>query len=89
MKTIIISGSRSPEGRTALLINALCEGIKEGGGETEVIFLPKMDISHCRQCNKDGWGICRDENRCIIQDDFQSIVERIDKMMKTIKPINP
>ncbi len=84
MKALIISGSRNPEGRTALLINALCEGIKEGGGTTEVIYLPKMDINHCRQCNKDGWGICRDENKCIIQDDFPSIMEKIDNADVTV-----
>ena len=77
MKTLVISGSRNPEGRTALLINALCKGVESEGGETEVIFLPKMDIEHCRQCNSDGWGICRDEDKCIIDDDFPLILEKL------------
>ena len=84
MKTLVISGSRNPEGRTALLINALCKGVESSGGETEVIYLPKKDIEHCRQCNKDGWGICRDEDKCIIDDDFPSILEKINNADVTV-----
>lgn len=84
MKAIIISGSRNPEGRTALLIKALCKGLESSGGQTEVIYLPNMDIEVCRQCNSDGWGICRDEDKCIIDDDFPSIVEKIDSADVTV-----
>ncbi len=77
MKILIISGSRNPEGRTAGLINALRRGITKAGGDSECIFLPQMDIELCRQCNDDGWGICREDNACIIEDDFDSIVEKI------------
>jgi NAD(P)H-dependent FMN reductase len=78
MKTLIISGSRTPEGRTASLINALCKGIGNAGGKSEVIFLPQMKIELCRQCNNDGWGICREEDKCVIDDDFASITEKIE-----------
>jgi multimeric flavodoxin WrbA len=84
MKCLIISGSRNPDGRTAMLINALCKGIESGGGETEVLFLPNMDIQVCRQCNEDGWGICRDENRCFVKDDFSTIVEKINDADVTV-----
>jgi len=77
MKTLVISGSRNSKGRTALLIRALCKGVESGGGETEVLYLPKMNIERCRQCNEDGWGICRDEERCIVEDDFSSIVKKM------------
>jgi NAD(P)H-dependent FMN reductase len=79
MKTLVISGSRNPEGRTASLINALCRGVATSGSDSEVIYLPQMNIELCRQCNDDGWGICRDEAKCIIDDDdFTSVVEKID-----------
>ncbi len=78
MQTLIISGSRNPEGRTARLINALRQGITKAGGDSECLFLPLMKIEHCRQCNADGWGICRIEHRCIIEDDdFPAIVEKV------------
>ena len=79
MQTLVISGSRNPEGRTASLINSLCRGIGAGGGDYEVLFLSQMDIELCRQCNDDGWGICREDNECIIEDDFASIVDKIGK----------
>lgn len=78
MQTLIISGSRNPEGRTAMLINSLRQGITKGGGSSELLFLPTMKIERCRQCNSNGWGICRTEHRCIIEDDdFASITEKI------------
>jgi len=85
MKALVISGSRNPEGRTSLVINALCKGIESSGGETEVLYLPGMDIEHCRQCNSDGWGICMDEDKCINDDDdFPEIVEKIDNADVTV-----
>ncbi|MBN1831091.1 MAG: flavodoxin family protein [Deltaproteobacteria bacterium] len=79
MKTLVISGSRNPQGRTASLIKALCRGITTAGSDSEVLYLPQMNIELCRQCNDDGWGICRDETKCIIDDDdFTRVVEKID-----------
>ena len=79
MQTLVISGSRNPEGRTASLINSLCRGINAGGGDHEIIFLPQMDIELCRQCNDDGWGICREDDECIIEDDFALIMDKIER----------
>ena len=38
MKTMIISGSRNPQGQTAKAISALIEGLKSGGADGEVIL---------------------------------------------------
>lgn len=84
MKALVISGSRNPEGRTALLIKSLCKGVESSGGETEVIYLPNVDVELCQQCNSDGWGICRDGDKCIIDDDFPSIVEKMDSADVTV-----
>ncbi len=77
MQILILSGSRNREGRTALAISAMCKGVVKAGGNAECLFLPELAIERCRQCESDGWGLCRREGRCINDDDFPSIVEKI------------
>ena len=77
MKIMTISGSRNPEGQTAKASAAFLQGVVERGGEVEEAFLPAMNIERCRQCDENGWGICRTEGRCTIEDDFASLVEKI------------
>ena len=77
MKIVMISGSRNREGRTAQALAAVATGIAAAGGNSEIVFLPELNIERCRQCEKDGWGICRTENRCVIQDDFEAVVTKL------------
>jgi NAD(P)H-dependent FMN reductase len=77
MKVLILSGSKNRAGKTASAIDAIHKGITKAGGITESIFLTELNLERCRQCNKDGWGICRTEHRCIIEDDFATISEKI------------
>ncbi len=59
MKILFISGSKNREGRTAGAINTIIEAAEKAGAETETVFLPELKLEHCRQCDADGWGICR------------------------------
>ena len=77
MNAIVISGSRNPDGQTARAVDALLDGLREAGGDGEVVFLPQASIERCRQCDERGWGLCRQEGRCVIEDDFAALVERI------------
>lgn len=77
MKLVAISGSRNPEGQTARAANAFLQGAKTDGNQSELIFLPQINIERCRQCEDNGWGICRTEGRCTIEDDFASLVDKI------------
>jgi len=77
MKILLISGSRNPDGQTARAGNALLDGAAEAGAETEKIFLPSLKIERCRQCEDTGWGLCADEGRCVIEDDFASVFEKV------------
>jgi len=77
MKVIAVLGSRNREGKTARAADALLRGLSGGGGEGEKAFLPEIDIQRCRQCNDDGWGACRAEGRCVIDDDFAGLVDKI------------
>jgi multimeric flavodoxin WrbA len=77
MKILVLSGSRNRQGKTAEAINAICRGVAKGGGSSEVVFLSELKLERCRQCNADGWGICRSEHRCIIEDDFAELAKKI------------
>jgi multimeric flavodoxin WrbA len=78
MQILILSGSRNREGKTAQAIKAIQKGISWAKGKSEVIFLTEMSLERCRQCDPDGWGLCRREGRCIIEDDFPSIAKKIE-----------
>jgi len=78
MNILVISGSRNPNGRTASAADALLAGAAESGATGEQVFLPKLAIERCRQCDDNGWGICRSDGKCVIEDDFASIVGKIE-----------
>ncbi len=62
------------EGQTARATNALLEGT---GAVCERVFLPAGHFERCRQCDAQGWGLCRSEGRCVIDDDFTALVDKI------------
>ncbi len=77
MHVVVISGSRNPDGQTGQAVKAMVEGIQASGATAEIHELPKLKIERCRQCEDDGWGICRSEGKCIIKDDLAALVEKI------------
>jgi NAD(P)H-dependent FMN reductase len=79
MQILILSGSRNRQGKTARAIRVIRKGIAAAKGKSEVIFLPELNLERCRQCEADGWGICRREGRCIIEDDFAGVAEKVKK----------
>jgi multimeric flavodoxin WrbA len=77
MQTLLISGSRNVSGQTARALEAVRAGIENAGGGTETVFLPPLDIARCRQCEDDGWGLCLKDGRCVMDDDFAGLLERL------------
>jgi len=77
MKLLAILGSRNHEGQTARATDALLAGVEETGGDVERVFLPELSIERCRQCDERGWGTCRSEGRCVIEDDFAQVVDKV------------
>jgi multimeric flavodoxin WrbA len=74
---LMISGSRNPEGSTARMADALLRGASAEGVDAERVFLPSEAIERCRQCDSAGWGKCRSDGYCVIDDDFAGIVEKM------------
>ena len=77
MQAIMICGSRNERGQTARAAKAVLEGLAAADWQWHSYFLPTMNIERCRQCENDGWGICRTEGKCVIQDDLASLVRKI------------
>ena len=75
MKVLIVHSSPNLDGLTAACANAAAEGVRSAGAQAEVIRLNDLDIASCQACDN-GWGICRSEHRCILEDDFPALQRR-------------
>lgn len=77
MHVLAICGSRNPQGQTARAVDAVLEGVSRAGGQVERVFLPELHLERCRQCDERGWGTCRTEGHCCIEDDMDALVAKI------------
>ena len=81
MNFLIISGSPKKDGLCKSVINRIVSGAKDGGAK--VTILHTYGMACCKICG-DGWGICLNENRCILGDDefnsAQKSVREADKI---------
>ena len=76
MKVLILHGSPNTDGLTSACAEAVASGAKSAGFEAETIVLCDHDLNSCGQCN-DGWGKCREEGWCVIDDDFASVRDKV------------
>lgn len=71
----VIGVNASPKGKdsnTLKLVNAVLEGAKEEGAETEYIDLYTLRIEYCTAC-----GTCYATGECTLLDDFSDIFDRM------------
>ena len=76
MKLLAIQSSPNLEGLTAETANQVIKGAEAAGHETELINLNEAVIKKCKACDG-GWGQCRREGTCILEDDFAEIIGKI------------
>lgn len=76
MKVVAVQSSPNRDGLTSSLAQAALKGLKDKGGETELIHLNELDLKPCIACDG-GWGKCKDEGICILEDDFQRLRAKI------------
>ena len=72
VKILAVYGSPRREGNTSLLLRECVKGVRETGAEVEEVFLRDLRMSPCLEI----YG-CRKTGRCVIQDDFQHLYDRI------------
>ena len=69
---LAVYGSPRRNGNTASLLRQAVAGAKDGGAAVEEWVLRDMKMSPCLEI----YG-CKETGRCVIQDDFQQIYDRI------------
>jgi multimeric flavodoxin WrbA len=76
MKILAMQGSPNVDGLTAKMAKQAVAGAGAAGAETELLALCELKLGACRQCD-DGWGQCRREGTCIIDDDFDGVRQKM------------
>ncbi|MHB1654145.1 MAG: flavodoxin family protein [Desulfitobacteriaceae bacterium] len=72
MNVMIFTSSPNVEGLTAACGNAAKTGTEVAGAQVVMVNLNRLQIGHCQACGN-GWGPCRNEHECQVQDDFQDL----------------
>jgi len=76
MKILAIQSSPNEDGLTAKTVKAVIKGAEAEGASVEMINLNELVIKPCVACDS-GWGQCRREGTCIINDEFQQLRDKI------------
>jgi multimeric flavodoxin WrbA len=76
MKCVAIQSSPNLSGLTAQLTQAVLTGVQSENGTIELIHLNTLNIQPCCTCDR-GWGTCREKNTCILEDDFETVRQKI------------
>ena len=72
MKVVGIVGSRRKRGNTFNIVDQVLKSSKDSGAEVQLINLSDYKIGPCLGCEG-----CRDSFKCVIKDDFNSVVSLI------------
>ncbi len=76
MKVLAIQSSPNEDGLTAKTAKAVLEGAKAEGASVELVNLNEIILKPCMACDG-GWGQCRRDGTCIIDDEFQGLRDKI------------
>ncbi|MGA3199631.1 MAG: flavodoxin family protein [Halobacteriota archaeon] len=73
MKILGINSSpRGKHSRTLKLVDAVLDGAKERGAETELVDIAALDIRYCLGCQ-----VCYAEGECVQEDDLAELVDKM------------
>ena len=72
MKIMIITGSPNKDGLTAACGEQARLGALASGALANVVSLNDLAIGKCLACSN-GWGTCRDQHFCQVEDTFQKL----------------
>jgi len=72
MKVLVVTSSPNADGLTHACGEAARQGVVDGRSPARVINLSDFQIERCSVCSE-GWGPCRTEHRCRLNDRFSSL----------------
>lgn len=88
MKVLILSFSSNKVNEDSFVPNKIgltfscveeCKGeLEKLGYETEHICISNKNIKRCLACGTRGWGICLNEHKCVLKDDFNELYKYMD-----------
>lgn len=70
MNIVVLSSSPNEDGLTAACARAAIEGAQSAGARASEIRVNDAGIGMCKACGN-GWGTCKTEHRCKVEDGFQ------------------
>lgn len=76
MDVVVINSSPNKDGLTAACAAAAVDGVRQAGGRAEEVRLNDLQVGMCEACDN-GWGPCRTEHECQVEDDFQPLHARV------------
>jgi multimeric flavodoxin WrbA len=76
MHILVFSASPNRDGLTAACAAAAIAGARQAGGQAEEIRLNDLQVGMCQACDN-GWGTCRSQHECQVDDDFQALHTRV------------
>lgn len=76
MRILVMQASPNEDGLTASMAKEAMAGAKAAGADTELVHLRELKLEACRACD-DGWGKCRRESLCIIEDDIEMVRDKM------------
>jgi multimeric flavodoxin WrbA len=76
LKILAIQSSPNEDGLTAKTAKAVIMGAEAEGASVELVNLNDMVVKPCVACDG-GWGKCRREGVCILDDEFQQLRDKI------------
>ena len=73
MKVLAINGSYRKRGDTTHLVEAVLEGCRTAGAETDHLLLLEKEIRTCLGCKRCAWEKGDDPGECVHEDDMDTI----------------
>lgn len=72
-KVLLINGSPNESGCTYTALKEIADTLEKNGVEAEILWLGKKPVAGCIACGK-----CRENGRCIFDDQVNAVLERLD-----------